>query len=490
MTQRIALDQVIEAAPARVVVTEDASGQVTKAAFDLSGLPRVDAALVGRPVMEVPGLVERLCSICPTAHHLAGMRALESLAGLGELPPTAHAVRRLLHHAGVIGIHVVGLISTDPEEALILRRFSKAAMAAVGSPGHFPVTAVPGGVAAPADPALSQVCAGMVGEAMAAACRVAERALGTPVSLDRFDGADLALIDAQGRLDLFGQALRAVAADGSLVIEAAHADEWDSLVAEADPGSPTPRPYLVPLGPGAGKYRVGPVAQLRVGPLSTPVAVDLQQSWHSHHGGAHAARAIITVHAVEVIAALLDDPVLCHPDDRHDRRRDATRQSLLDDPVLCHSDDPVLCHSDDPILCHSDDPILCHSDDPILCHPAEGRISAPASSASLVALPWPATLPAGVGVGWVDGARGLLSHRYAIDEDGRVTAATILTPTAQNEPWLGDLLRAAATDSSDEKAVRAGMEDAIREADPCLPCSTVPAGTMDLVVDVVDGKGR
>ena len=413
MTQRIALDQIIEAAPARVVVTQDASGRVTEAEFDLSGLPRVDAALVRRPVMEVPSLVERLCSICPTAHHLAGMRALESLAGLGELPPTAQKVRRLLHHAGVIGNHVMGLISTDPDEALVLRRFSKSAMAAVGSPGHFPVTAVPGGVRAPADPDLVRACGELVEGALAAARRVAERGLATPVRMDHFDGADVALIDEDGSLDLFGETLRAVASDGTLVIESAHADGWDGLVAEADPGAPNPRPYLIPLGPGSGAYRVGPVAGLRVGPVSTPIAADLQQSWHSHHGGAHAARAIIVVHCVEVIASLLADPEL---------------------------------------------------------------------TAGPVALPWPAHLGSGTGVGWVDGARGLLVHRYAIDNNDRVTSATILTPTAQNESWLGDLLRTAAGATS-EQAVRAQMEDAIREADPCLPCSAAPAGTMDLDID-------
>ena len=417
MTQRIALDQIIEAAPARVIVTEDAAGQITGAEFDLSGLPRVDAALVGRPVMEVPPLVERLCSICPTAHHLAGMRALESLAGLGDLPPTAEKVRRLLHHAGVIGNHVMGLISTDPDEALILRRFSKAAMAAVGSPGHFPVTAVPGGVRAPADPDLVQACTGLIAEALDAALRVAEKALAAPVPLDYFDGADLALIDDNGQLDLFGQTLRAVASDGTLVIASASSGDWDDLVAEADPGSPNPRPYLVPLGPGSGTYRVGPVAGLRVGPVSTPVAADFQQSWHSHHGGAHAARAIIVIHCVEVIASLLGDPALM-----------------------------------------------------------SGQF----------ALPWPTRLSSGTGVGWVDGARGLLVHRYAIDDNDRVTSATILTPTAQNESWLGDLLRTAAK-ATDVQAVRASMEDAIREADPCLPCSAAAPGTMDLRVDVERG---
>ena len=432
MTERIIVDQIIAAAPAHVVMTRDSSGQVTEAGFDLTGLPRVDALLTGRPVVEVPGLVERLCGICPSVHHLAGIRALEALVGIDQLPQTAEAVRRLLHCAGIITIHVVGLFATARDEALTLRRFAKAVMTAAGSPGHFPATAVPGGVVAPVDQAQRDMCRELVADALAAARRVAAQSLAVPVPPDPFTGADLALVShppvSPTQLDLFGRALRAVAADGTEVIAAAMPSQWDDLVAEAAPGSSTPRPYLLALGPGVGAYRVGPVAQLRVGRVSTPIAADLQDRWG---GGAAAARAIIIVHAVEVIADLLDDPALVAG--------------------------------------------------PTLVDLATGQITPPGSPPS----PWP-ELPPRVGVGWVDGARGLLAHRYVTTADGRVVAATILTPTAQNEPWLGELLRTAAEGSTSEETVRSSVEDAIREADPCLPCSAAPAGTMDLVIDTIE----
>ena len=414
MTTRITLDAIVDAAPARVVVTRDETGGV-RASFDLSGLPRVDAALVGRPVVDVPGLVEHLCGICPSAHHLAGLRALEALAGLDELPPTAEGVRRLLHLGGVVAIHVVGLIATDRDDALTLRRFAKAAMAAAGSPGHFPVTGVPGGVIAPLDASARDTCLALLPDALAAARRVAEAALNRPAQPDDFDGADVALTDEAGNVDLFGTKLRAVMAEGGMVVDGAPAAQYDRLVAEADPGSSAPRPYLVPLGVGSA-YRVGPVAQLRAGSLTTPLANDLSGTWliEGFPGGAFAARAIIVVHAVEAIAELLADP------------------GLLEGPV---------------------------------------------------ALPWSGDLPAGAGVGWVDGARGLLVHRYEVGDDGRIVRATILTPTAQNEPWLDGLLTSAVA-SGDNLVV----EDAIREADPCLPCSSAPAGTMDLVIDEVEGS--
>ncbi|MCL2481949.1 MAG: nickel-dependent hydrogenase large subunit [Propionibacteriaceae bacterium] len=415
MIQHVDLSQVVDAAPARVVVTRDTAGEVTDVGFDLSGLPRVDAMLVGRPVIEVPALVERLCGICPAAHHLAGVRALEALAGCQDLPPTATAVRRLLHYASVISIHATSLIVTHQDEALALRRFAKAVMTAAGSPGHFPTTAVPGGVVAPVDRAQRDLCIERAATTLPVAQRLAELELSTVAPADLFGGADVALVDADGHVDLFGEFLRATAGDGTVVIAGARAEQWDELVTEAVPGSPAPRPYLKPLGSGSGAYRVGPVAQLRVGVLPTPVAASFQQAWRESGGGAASARAIVTVHAIEVIAQVLGAP------------------GLDEGPV--------------------------RSD-------------------------WLSDLPAAVGVGWVDGARGLLVHRYATTADGRVAAATILTPTAQNEPWLGELLRAAVGNTSGDES-RAGLEEAIHEADPCLPCSSAPAGAMDLVVDTV-----
>lgn len=87
----------------------------------------------------------------------------------------------------------------------------------------------------------------------------------------------------------------------------------------------------------------------------------------------------------------------------------------------------------------------------------------------------------GNATGLVDGPRGILAHTYATDAQGVISAATILTPTAQNEPWLADLLTQAI---SLQDAGRAdALEQSIREADPCLPISSAPAGQMGLKVD-------
>lgn len=76
---KINLDEIIDPLEGRVVVSKDRQGQ-SQARFDLQGLPRVDAMLVGKSALEALKMTEHLCGICPVAHHLAGMRALDVLS--------------------------------------------------------------------------------------------------------------------------------------------------------------------------------------------------------------------------------------------------------------------------------------------------------------------------------------------------------------------------------------------------------------------------
>ncbi|MDK6259094.1 nickel-dependent hydrogenase large subunit [Corynebacterium frankenforstense] len=88
----------------------------------------------------------------------------------------------------------------------------------------------------------------------------------------------------------------------------------------------------------------------------------------------------------------------------------------------------------------------------------------------------------GRGVGLVDGPRGLLAHVFDVDAEGTLTGCWILTPTAQNEPWLAAMLTDAARSGAGEE----GMEQAIRTADPCLPCSSAPPGAMHVEVATME----
>ena len=408
IVQHLMLNQIIDPSDATVLVSRGEDGSVSQARFDLFSLPRVGNMMAGRPVVDVPGLAERLCGICPVAHHLAGVAALEAMGGPIELTPTVKAVRRLLNFGSVIDSYLLGFIGTNLAQVKVLRQFAKQAMTVAGSPKHFPTTALPGRVSATVDSAALADLATALPAALAAAQEIVASQAGVKAPDGQFPGADAALVDEVGAIDLVGEHLKVVAADGTLIHDGVTSDQWDQTVAEAVPGSSAPRPYLVALGQDNGLYRTGPVAQLRVGWLTTPLAEQARQRWLADCGGAGEARAIIALYCVEAIGQLCLDEVI-----------------TLDDL---------------------------------------GQAVAPNG--------------VGVGVGWVESGRGLLVHRYQCDQDGAVVDATILTPTAQNEPWLAVLLKQACASND----VEAAMEDAIREADPCLPCSTAPQGQMGLVI--------
>jgi len=88
----------------------------------------------------------------------------------------------------------------------------------------------------------------------------------------------------------------------------------------------------------------------------------------------------------------------------------------------------------------------------------------------------------GVGFGATEAPRGLLWHRYDIGADGLVRAARIVPPTSQNQPTIEGDLRATAQQlvDADDDALRARCEQAIRNYDPCISCST---HFLDLEVD-------
>jgi len=82
---------------------------------------------------------------------------------------------------------------------------------------------------------------------------------------------------------------------------------------------------------------------------------------------------------------------------------------------------------------------------------------------------------AGIGYGCTEAPRGILWHRYQLDDAGQVQAATIVPPTAQNQARIEQDLRTDLTQfglhhSDDE--LRARGETIIRNYDPCISCAT------------------
>jgi coenzyme F420-reducing hydrogenase alpha subunit len=82
---------------------------------------------------------------------------------------------------------------------------------------------------------------------------------------------------------------------------------------------------------------------------------------------------------------------------------------------------------------------------------------------------------AGSGFGGTEAPRGLLWHRYDVDENGKILKARIVPPTSQNQARIAEDLHrsieAFGLDRSDEE-LRLHGEKVIRNYDPCISCAT------------------
>jgi coenzyme F420-reducing hydrogenase alpha subunit len=81
---------------------------------------------------------------------------------------------------------------------------------------------------------------------------------------------------------------------------------------------------------------------------------------------------------------------------------------------------------------------------------------------------------AGVGSGCTEAPRGICYHRYRIDQRGTILDAKIVPPTSQNLMSIEQdvaLLVPQLLDLPQEQMVHR-CEQAIRNYDPCISCST------------------
>lgn len=81
---------------------------------------------------------------------------------------------------------------------------------------------------------------------------------------------------------------------------------------------------------------------------------------------------------------------------------------------------------------------------------------------------------AGVGCGITEAPRGVLYHRYRLDENGIIQEAKIVPPTSQNQASMeADLTEVVESNPQlDQDALQWRCEQTIRNYDPCISCST------------------
>ena len=157
---------------AKVTIDLDDSGAVAHARLHIVEFRAFEKICEGRPFEEMPGLMARVCGICPVSHVLASSKAGDRLLGV-DIPPTAVAQRRLANYAQLLQSHalsffhlsspdlllgmdadpatrhIFGVVERDPDFArrgIRLRQFGQRVIEVVGGRRIHPPWSAPGGV--------------------------------------------------------------------------------------------------------------------------------------------------------------------------------------------------------------------------------------------------------------------------------------------------------------------------------------------------------
>ena len=98
------------------------------------------------------------------------------------------------------------------------------------------------------------------------------------------------------------------------------------------------------------------------------------------------------------------------------------------------------------------------------------------------------------GAGQIEAPRGTLNHHYKVDENGKMTWASLVVATGHNNNAMNrGVLQAAKKYVKDGKFSAGALnrvEAVIRTFDPCLSCSTHAFGQMPLAMTLVSPDGE
>ncbi len=458
----------------KVTIHLDEAGTVKDAFFHIVEFRGFERFIQGHPYWEAPLLVQRLCGICPVSHHLAAAKAIDQIIGLNpeDLSPTATKLRRLLHYGQVFqshALHFFYLASPDllfgktaPKErrnvvqvaienkelarkGILMRKFGQEVIKAVAGKKIHGIAAVPGGVHktffpeerdyfltendTPSIDTMIEWSLEMVGF-------IKEYHQQNAQWLDTFaafPSGHLGLVSSGGALELYDGLLRAVDAQGKVILDDVPADDYLSYFSEGvEKWSYMKFPYLRRLGRENGWNRVGPLARLNVcDRISTPLAEKERQIFRNYTNGApnnatmhsHWARLIEILHCAEMMKELLTDDAILG----YDLHREGARR------------------------------------------------------------------PEGIGI--IEAPRGTLIHHYRVDEQGMITKCNLIVSTTHNNEAMNRAVRWVAQNNlSGRPEITEPMlnqvEVAIRAFDPCLSCATHAMGQMPLHISLLDHKGN
>ncbi|MFW6190288.1 MAG: Ni/Fe hydrogenase subunit alpha [Candidatus Bipolaricaulota bacterium] len=460
----------------KIEIFLDSEGDPEDAVLQVPELRGFEEFSRGRKAEEMPRITERICGVCPEAHHFASTKALDA-AYSAQPTKTALALRELLYNSYIFADHllhmfylggpdllvdnpskeernIVGVLNSLGKETgkklLKTRRLAHEAIEIIGGHQVHPVTGTPGGLTKGVDSSekekLESIGESVFDFAQEVKVLFHEKVIETEKFGTLMDDPGfslesyyMGLTDEGGDLSFYEGDIKIVDPSGEEYALAGPKETMGMLEERVEPWTYVKFPYLKDVGwsdfragKGSGIFRVGPLARLNVADgMKTELAQEEYENYLEHFGGKpvhqtyayHWARLIELIQAAERVNEL------------------AGREELTGDDLISGLGGP------------------------------------------------------GEGVGAIEAARGTLFHHYQLDENGLVEAANMIVPSTSNSAALSISIKQAA-----EEAIEGGeiseetlnrVEMGFRPYDPCLACATHSVdGGLDIGLSIYDEDGK
>lgn len=338
----------------KVSILLDKENKVKQARLHIVEFRGFERFVQGRPYWEAPVLVQRLCGICPVSHHLAAAKAMDRIVGGEKLTPTAEKIRRLMHYGQTFQSHVlhffhlvspdllfgfdadpairnvIGVAKKFPDlavQGVMMRKYGQEIIKATAGKKIHGTGAIPGGVnknlsIEERDVFLKDI--DQMVEWARGALKIAKDY--TVEHLERlapfgsFDSNHMSIVREDGAMDLYDGNLRLIDAEGKKIFDQVDNQDYkDHIIEQVRNWSYMKFPFIKSLGPDDGWYRVGPLARINCCDfIDTPEAEEARKEFMAVTDNKpnnitmayHWARMIETLHAIEKIKELLNDPDL------------------------------------------------------------------------------------------------------------------------------------------------------------------------------------
>lgn len=478
--QRITIDPITRLeGHGKIEIFLDEEGEVANTYFQIPELRGFERFCVGRPVEEMPLLTNRICGVCPEAHHMAAAKAGDAVYGV-DPPRTAKLLRELLYmgffftdhttHFYALGgpdfvmgpdapvaernilgvIHKVGLEIGG--KVIQARKYGHTVVEILGGRKVHPCTSIPGGVTKGLTEAERQQIEEMgrwgIDFAQFSLQLFQDMVLGNPYYLDLILGDMythrthyIGLVDENNKVNFYDGKVSVVDPEGKRLGKYAPAEYPDWIAERVEPWTYLKFPYLKKVGwkgfvegKDSGVYMATPLSRLNAADgMATPLAQAAYEQFYETLGGkpvhqrlaTHWARLIELLYAAERWIELATDAEITSP----------------------------------------------HIHTVPSKTPTEG-------------------------IGIVEAPRGTLTHHYWTDERGILTRVNLVVGTTNNyAPISMSIKKAAQTLIHKGTVVNEGLlnrvEMAFRAYDPCFGCAThsLP-GQMPLEVTIRDAQGE